>query len=67
MGFWFYFQRKVLEATGKNICSLQVYHKSSSNEIWRGHEGFLFIFDCTINISNYYKPELAMNALAVDS
>ncbi|KAL5064076.1 hypothetical protein RYX36_025813 [Vicia faba] len=43
----------------------EVYHNSSSNEIWKGHEGLLF--DCKINMSKYCYPELAMMALCLGS
>lgn len=45
--------------TKHDIRSLQIYHNSSSNEIWRGQ--WRLFFDCTINISNYKKPELAID------
>ncbi|TKY66300.1 hypothetical protein E2542_SST09168 [Spatholobus suberectus] len=44
----------------RNICSLQIYHNSSSNAIWRGHEGWSLTVQLIIQI--ILKPELAIMA-----
>lgn len=57
---WFLLSvQRIWSHTKHDICSLQIYHNSSSNEIWRGQ--WRLFFDCTINISNYKKPELAID------
>lgn len=39
----------------RDICSLQIYHNTSSNAIWRSHEGWYL--DRAINYSNHSKSE----------
>lgn len=57
---WFLLSvQRIWSHTKHDIRSLQIYHNSSSNEIWRSQ--WRLFFDCTINISNYKKPELAID------
>lgn len=44
----------------RNICSLQIYHYTSSNAIWRAHEGW-YLYRALIN-SNHAKFPLKFTA-----
>lgn len=44
----------------RNICSLQIYHNTSSNAIWRGHEGW-YLYRA-INNSNHSKSGIGRHA-----